>query len=698
MNRKNLTAAVLAGLAGVAGIAGTAQAVNLNPDGLGEVLIYPYYSSNDGNQTLLTVVNTTAVAKAVKIRFLEGYNSREVLDFNIYLSKYDVWVAAIANSSQPGAGGGVDTATLYVPDTTCTVPYLYGMGVEEYGMGVQPFLPYSYTGDNEDGGPTDIARASEGYFEIIEMGQMTGEDGRTADEGGSYGSRIDSATAATHVLDDDTGEIMPEDCELLVRNWTDYDATFDKDDPWDGWWYDSSLVNSTGPLSGSCDDPDDDDSDSDLLAAGCGQADPVLLDSYDDDGDVDGEVWAWSTDGTGCTFTDDADDDEWPEGDLHSDFCAGGLFGAASLVNVPRGTMYSYDARAIQGFDDTEDGIHFIPGTIHPSLNDGDNATAFINLGTTVAPLSYPEARSVEAVSAVFMHNNLANTFNIEEALAASTEWVITHPTKAWYVDETLTALTDEIWEPNPADDGCNGWDPGEPFPNRIGADVWDQDDYCILPGTGTGGACVEDDAPPHDAGYEEGWDQCTYVDVGTNELVIPPFTELFDGEACEEVTYRNWDREESPTNTPGGARPPTVSPAPPPGVDPDEVPFELCYEVNVLRYGDGSIFGTTSDLLLTVSDTPESGWANINFSLIDDFETEEGVELEDLELHQDRNGLIGLPSTGFAAEQYVNGTLDGGSVLANYGGLFGHKGSVRLDFSEYECEYHRPFDVCASS
>ena len=37
MNRKNLTCAVLAGLAGVAGLAGTAQAVNLNPDGLGQV-------------------------------------------------------------------------------------------------------------------------------------------------------------------------------------------------------------------------------------------------------------------------------------------------------------------------------------------------------------------------------------------------------------------------------------------------------------------------------------------------------------------------------------------------------------------------------------------------------------------------------------------------------------------------------------
>ena len=116
MNRKNLTAAVLAGLAGVAGIAGTAQAVNMNPDGLGQVLIYPYYTSNDGNQTLLSVVNTTAEAKAVKVRFLEGFNSREVLDFNLYMSREDVWVAAIADDE--------GTPTLYIPDTSCTVPYL----------------------------------------------------------------------------------------------------------------------------------------------------------------------------------------------------------------------------------------------------------------------------------------------------------------------------------------------------------------------------------------------------------------------------------------------------------------------------------------------------------------------------------------------------------------------------------------------
>ena len=166
MNRKNMTAAVLAGLAGIAGIAGTAQAVNLNQDGLGQVLIYPYYTSNGGNQTLLSVVNTTDSAKAVKVRFLEGYNSREVLDFNLYLSPWDVWGAAIYDDA------GVPT--LGIIDDSCTVPYLYG----DFG-GKQAFLSLAYNDNavfSNDGGPVGIERAAEGHFEMIEMGTILKED------------------------------------------------------------------------------------------------------------------------------------------------------------------------------------------------------------------------------------------------------------------------------------------------------------------------------------------------------------------------------------------------------------------------------------------------------------------------------------------------------------------------------------------
>jgi hypothetical protein len=138
MNRKNLTAAVLAGLAGVVGIVGSAQAVNVNPDGTGQVLLYPYYTVNGDNLTLLSVVNTSDDAKAVKVRFLESENSAEVLDFNLYMSAYDVWTAAIVampDSVDQKCGYSDDTAGLRCegpllmiePDeTTCTVPNLNG--------------------------------------------------------------------------------------------------------------------------------------------------------------------------------------------------------------------------------------------------------------------------------------------------------------------------------------------------------------------------------------------------------------------------------------------------------------------------------------------------------------------------------------------------------------------------------------------
>ena len=104
--RKSLYAA-LAG-AGALGVTSAADAVNVNPNGLGQALIYPYYTVNadaNGNafNSLLSVVNSTNSAKAVKVRFLEGKNSREVLDFNLFLSKFDVWTAAVLPSS---SGGG----------------------------------------------------------------------------------------------------------------------------------------------------------------------------------------------------------------------------------------------------------------------------------------------------------------------------------------------------------------------------------------------------------------------------------------------------------------------------------------------------------------------------------------------------------------------------------------------------------------
>ena len=72
----------------------SAHAVHLNPRGLGQVLIYPYYTVNH-QQTLLSVVNSTPNGKALKLRFREAYDGREVAGFNVYLGPFDSWVGAV---------------------------------------------------------------------------------------------------------------------------------------------------------------------------------------------------------------------------------------------------------------------------------------------------------------------------------------------------------------------------------------------------------------------------------------------------------------------------------------------------------------------------------------------------------------------------------------------------------------------------
>ena len=152
--KKKSLCAALAGI-GALGAAGAAQAVNLNPDGLGQVLIYPYYTTRTDAaehefNSLLSVVNTTASAKAVKVRFLEGKNSREVLDFNLFLSPKDVWSAAVVPMD---SGAGILTT-----DVSCTLPAIPAGG--------KAFVNFAYS---SDGGPTSLDRTKEGYVEIIEM-------------------------------------------------------------------------------------------------------------------------------------------------------------------------------------------------------------------------------------------------------------------------------------------------------------------------------------------------------------------------------------------------------------------------------------------------------------------------------------------------------------------------------------------------
>lgn len=162
--RKSVHMAVLAGL-GAVGAAGTANAVHVNPDGTGQVLIYPYYTVRSATSgaatgqynTYISVTNTTSAYKAVKVRFLEGKNSREVLDFNLFLSPYDVWTASV----EPTTNG----AMILTSDKSCTNGVIPVAG--------QPFSNGQYAGAQTDNEDATLDRTREGYVELIEMGEYT---------------------------------------------------------------------------------------------------------------------------------------------------------------------------------------------------------------------------------------------------------------------------------------------------------------------------------------------------------------------------------------------------------------------------------------------------------------------------------------------------------------------------------------------
>lgn len=330
MKRTSLTTAVIAGLAGLAGITNMASAVNLSTDGTGSVLIYPYYTVNGGNVTLLSVVNTTSEGKAVKVRFLEAYNSREVLDFNLYMSPFDVWTAEVDPTSAGGAG-------ITTGDNSCTVPTI---------TGTVPFVNYAYAGGNSDTGPSDLGRTTEGYVEMIEMGTVTN-------------TTSGSLTAITHVNG---------------------------------------------------------------VPASCGQV-----------------VGAWAlTGGAGAYWTANASVDIGaPDG---------GLFGSGTVVNVPVGTIEAYNADAVEGFyAGAAANQHTPPGSVQPNLASGTSATAytFNTTGTGAVSLSTTTfSASVDAVSAVFMTDNAYNEYTIDPAYGEATEWVVTFPTKRFYVDPAIVGTT----------------------------------------------------------------------------------------------------------------------------------------------------------------------------------------------------------------------------------------------------------------
>jgi hypothetical protein len=163
MNRRISYAAAI-GFSACVGVA--AQAVRLEGDGIGQALIYPYYTvqnaQGNGWNTYVSVVNHRAEPKVLRVRFREGRNGREVAGWNLYLAANDVWTAAIV----PTDALDSSPAYLVTADSSCANPRIPSQG--------SLFSNAHYSAAQSDGQGEGLDRTREGYLEIIEMASLAG--------------------------------------------------------------------------------------------------------------------------------------------------------------------------------------------------------------------------------------------------------------------------------------------------------------------------------------------------------------------------------------------------------------------------------------------------------------------------------------------------------------------------------------------
>lgn len=149
-------AQVWAAPAGPLSVYGTPQAdeLRVNTDGIGHILLVPYYSTQNNNDTYINITNTdTRMGKAVKVRFRAASNSDDVFDFTVLMSPGDNFSFAITQ----GANG---LPRLVTNDKTCTLP----LDVKQ-----------SFVTARLDSALTDDEKAfqtREGYVEILNMADI----------------------------------------------------------------------------------------------------------------------------------------------------------------------------------------------------------------------------------------------------------------------------------------------------------------------------------------------------------------------------------------------------------------------------------------------------------------------------------------------------------------------------------------------
>ena len=378
--KKNLLSAAVAATSVVVASSAVGQAY-INDRLTGEALVYPLYSAQNGNDTYIHVVNTTDGYKAVKVRMIEGENSQEVLDFNLYMSPKDHFAFAI---TADGEG-----AKLVTTDNSCTVPIIPETGTTADGKTIREvaFRDFLYAKDKAADDPDTDAdesfdntgedREQIGYVEVIEMGQIDPEATAVVDPTQETATvkKVRVADAIKHGADG-----TPKDCSIPVAGW-------------------SVISGANGKWLSEC-------------GAGCLlQGTSEFLPTWNGGGLYGLATVINVSEGT--AFGEDAVAIE--------QMITVGSAGSA-LHYQPGSIKPNFNDQAV-----TSSALVSMPGKGAP------------------VEVTFGQAgdQKFETISALFMADEVMNDYIIDPAIAAQTDWVLTFPTKTFHINSGTATLAD---------------------------------------------------------------------------------------------------------------------------------------------------------------------------------------------------------------------------------------------------------------
>lgn len=587
-------------------LAPAAEAVNLATDGIGEVAIAPYYTTRNGWQTQINLTNTVDTPIVVKIRLHEATNSRDVLDFNVGMSGFDVFTAVLQEGPQ-----GARLVTKDSPNTaglvSCPVPSSIiaasasGVGTPFSAQGYGVTNPITGTTDTSyDLGVTNIDRLREGYIEFIVMGF-------TDTFAYQYAANV-PATAAGTVVDPVNGIIDVFEA-LDQHNCAQLDIAFTTSlnqltgdrriletarqfgEPINALKFNYSLVNGARGIEAAGDAvawANFYNDEGGLIAAnatnnpGSGDVDGLITASF---GIITAPPFG---DNTFCTHTrgstrlglfeeGTSSAGEWVPGGLPAGVLpAGGPGGARVAGSISCDNLIT----AQQPFPFLE-----------PSLNDAYPAAANLweddlNLPVTLEPATISLAvngrpRGADAMSLTIQRQAVINEWSSNALLGARTDWVITMPTKGFYVDQVWdhTAAVLAL-SPNPLPyltfaQATGGAPFGPTYGVQFAMTGGRPESYLsVLPFVA--GANVRQTPPiaPFQAAFNR-------------DVVTDPLT----ADSCNDVGVSIFDRAEQQSTTPVGG--PIVSPAPPVIQD----TAKLCSEANIITFNGDSVITPVNPL-----------------------------------------------------------------------------------------------------